>query len=206
MLYLLINGTADYYHRKEAVPVNTGDYIEYTLRVYNEGDYGDYAGYASQITDYLPKGLKFYAIVNQDGTWQELSNNEAEQTDNNFKIGKFKATYDATSNKVVLNYIENEHDLICPQSSLANIIARLGAGYDLISYYTTELNKNNGSVVSRDTYCYQEVKIICKVDNTVTDDASTSVNNYLTNISEITKAKVSTTDGVVESKKRYCTR
>ena len=201
MLYLLINGTADYYHRKEAVPVNTGDYIEYTLRVYNEGDYGDYAGYASQITDYLPKGLKFYAIVNQDGTWQELSNNEAEQTDNNFKIGKFKATYDATSNKVVLNYIENEHDLICPQSSLANIIARLGAGYDLISYYTTELNKNNGSVVSRDTYCYQEVKIICKVDNTVTDDASTSVNNYLTNISEITKAKVSTTDGVVESKK-----
>ena len=36
MLYLLINGTADYYHRKEAVPVNTGDYIEYTLRVYNE--------------------------------------------------------------------------------------------------------------------------------------------------------------------------
>ena len=145
--------------------------------------------------------MKFYAIVNQDGTWQELSNNEAEQTDNNFKIGKFKATYDATSNKVVLNYIENEHDLICPQSSLANIIARLGAGYDLISYYTTELNKNNGSVVSRDTYCYQEVKIICKVDNTVTDDASTSVNNYLTNISEITKAKVSTTDGVVESKK-----
>ena len=201
MLYLLINGTADYYHRKEAVPVNTGDYIEYTLRVYNEGDYGDYAGYASQITDYLPKGLKFYAIVNQDGTWQELSNNEAEQTDNNFKIGKFKATYDATSNKVVLNYIENEHDLICPQSSLANIIARLGAGYDLISYYTTELNQTNGSVVSRDTYCYQEVKIICKVDNTVTDDASTSVNNYLTNISEITKAKVSTTDGVVESKK-----
>ena len=55
MLYLLINGTADYYHRKEAVPVNTGDYIEYTLRVYNEGDYGDYAGYASQITDYYQK-------------------------------------------------------------------------------------------------------------------------------------------------------
>ena len=200
MYYLLINGTADYYHRKEAVPVNTGDYVEYTLRVYNEGDYGDYAGYASQITDYLPNGLKFYAIVNQDGTWQELSNNEAEQTDNNFKIGKFKATYDAASNKVVLNYIENEHDLIYPQSSLANVIARLGAGYDLISYYTTELNQNNGSVVSRATYCYQEVKIICKVDNTVTDDASTSVNNYLTNISEITKAKVSTTDGVVESK------
>ena len=55
---LLSQGTAEYYHTKEAVEVNNGDIITYTLRVYNEGEL---KGKATEITDYLPEGLEFYS-------------------------------------------------------------------------------------------------------------------------------------------------
>ena len=48
--------TAIYNHTKEPVEVKNKDYIIYMLRVYNEGDI---AGYATEITDYLPAGLEF---------------------------------------------------------------------------------------------------------------------------------------------------
>ena len=48
--------TATYNHTKEPVEVNKNDYVIYMLRVYNEGDV---AGYATEITDYLPQGLEF---------------------------------------------------------------------------------------------------------------------------------------------------
>ena len=54
------NNTADYYHTKEAYTVNYGDIVEYTIRVYNEGEA---KGYAKEITDYLPEGLEFYSSV-----------------------------------------------------------------------------------------------------------------------------------------------
>ena len=41
---------------KAALTVEPGDYVLYTIRVYNEGDID---GYASKITDYLPKYLNF---------------------------------------------------------------------------------------------------------------------------------------------------
>lgn len=55
---LLSQGTAGYYHTKEAMEVNNGDIITYTIRVYNEGDL---KGKATEITDYLPEGLEFYS-------------------------------------------------------------------------------------------------------------------------------------------------
>ena len=60
-------GTGDYYHRKDAVNVNAGDYVEYTIRVYNEGSNSYYAGYAGEIIDYLPENLTYVGIVNTDG-------------------------------------------------------------------------------------------------------------------------------------------
>ena len=45
-----------YNHTKEPVEVVTGNVVEYTIRVYNEGDM---AGYATEITDDIPEGLKY---------------------------------------------------------------------------------------------------------------------------------------------------
>ena len=46
--------TAEKTHTKTPLQVNTGDRVIYTIRVYNEGEV---AGYATEITDYLPEGL-----------------------------------------------------------------------------------------------------------------------------------------------------
>ena len=45
-----------YEHTKEPVEVITGNVVEYTIRVYNEGDM---AGYANLISDDIPDGLRF---------------------------------------------------------------------------------------------------------------------------------------------------
>ena len=55
----LINGnetTAIYNHPKNPLQVKVGDIVTYTIRVYNEGTKD---GYASEITDHLPKELEF---------------------------------------------------------------------------------------------------------------------------------------------------
>ena len=54
------NGTATYKHRKDPIVVENGDIITYSLSVYNEGDIN---GYAMQIVDKLPAGLKFVGAV-----------------------------------------------------------------------------------------------------------------------------------------------
>ena len=61
----------EYMQTKKEVEVNVGDYILYTLRVYNEGKT---EGTASLIKDYLPKGLEFVNnnIVNNQYNWKML--------------------------------------------------------------------------------------------------------------------------------------
>lgn len=48
--------TAIYEHSKTSLSVDVGDEVIYTIRVYNEGEI---AGYADEITDYLPEWLEF---------------------------------------------------------------------------------------------------------------------------------------------------
>ena len=45
-----------YNHTKEPVEVITGNIVEYTIRIYNEGNI---AGYAQEVADDIPDGLKF---------------------------------------------------------------------------------------------------------------------------------------------------
>ena len=45
-----------YNHTKDPVEVITGNVVEYTIRIYNEGDI---AGYAEEVADDIPDGLKF---------------------------------------------------------------------------------------------------------------------------------------------------
>ena len=47
-------GTATYKHIKQPIPVQKGDIVTYTIRVYNEGEVD---GYVDKITDYLPNNL-----------------------------------------------------------------------------------------------------------------------------------------------------
>ena len=63
------NNTADYYHTKEAYTVKKEDIVEYTIRVYNEGEA---KGYAKEITDYLPEGLEYVSstVDGIDYGWQ----------------------------------------------------------------------------------------------------------------------------------------
>ena len=48
--------TATYTHPKNALQVQTGDRVTYTIRIYNEGETD---GTATKVTDYLPDGLEF---------------------------------------------------------------------------------------------------------------------------------------------------
>ena len=50
--------TATYNHPKNPIDVTIGDIVEYTIRVYNEGEVD---GYVQEITDHLPDQLEFVA-------------------------------------------------------------------------------------------------------------------------------------------------
>ena len=67
-----IKTTAVKSHPKDALEVTTGDRVVYTIRIYNEGKV---AGKATQITDYLPEGLKLAenskkGDINYDYKWK----------------------------------------------------------------------------------------------------------------------------------------
>ena len=57
--------TAEYYNRKDPVVVRTGDYITYSISIYNEGEK---EGRATKIIDQLPEGLEFTEVVSGNFT------------------------------------------------------------------------------------------------------------------------------------------
>ena len=57
--------TAEYYNRKDPVVVSTGDYITYSISIYNEGEK---EGRATKIIDQLPEGLEFTEVVSGNFT------------------------------------------------------------------------------------------------------------------------------------------
>ena len=67
--------TATYNHSKKPVSVAIGDTIEYTLRVYNEGDMD---GYAQEIMDNLPDQLEFLPenATNKKYGWKQDTDNK----------------------------------------------------------------------------------------------------------------------------------
>ena len=84
--------TAAYHHTKQSLTVQAGSKIEYTIRVYNEGEV---EGLAKEITDYLPEGLKFVKIADESA-----------------KLYTTDAT--SESKKIVIKY--NGNDTILPDS------------------------------------------------------------------------------------------
>ena len=67
------NTTASYEHSKDAVILNDGDVITYTIRIYNEGNV---SGYAELVKAILPRGILFDEDneINKRYKWQEEEN------------------------------------------------------------------------------------------------------------------------------------
>ncbi len=85
------NGNYIYEHTKEPVEVATTDIVEYTIRIFNEGDI---AGYAKEITDDIPSGLEFLPenATNVEYRWVMLDK-DGNETDDVSKAVKITTDY-----------------------------------------------------------------------------------------------------------------
>lgn len=74
------NGNYIYEHTKEPIEVSSTDIVEYTIRIYNEGDI---AGYAKEVKDNIPEGLEFLPNheTNIEYRWIMLDENGNETDD-----------------------------------------------------------------------------------------------------------------------------
>ena len=107
--------TATYAHSKEPVKVKKGDIVTYTIRVYNEGTL---AGYANEITDYIPEGLEFIedSSINVANEWKMLDANGNETNDSSKAV---KITTDTKSEEKEKVYMQGygEYNLISGYNS-----------------------------------------------------------------------------------------
>ncbi len=89
--------TATYNHSKDPVEVTLGAIVEYTIRVYNEGEVD---GYVEEITDNIPAQLRFVADsqTNKNYGWQMLDE-EGNVTDDASKAVKVTTTYLSSANE-----------------------------------------------------------------------------------------------------------
>jgi len=99
------NGNYIYEHPKTPLEVETADIVEYTIRIYNEGNI---AGYAKQIKDNIPSGLQFVtnSATNTMYRWKMLDENGIETTDVN------KAKY------ITTDYLSKEQEKIAKENLL----------------------------------------------------------------------------------------
>ena len=94
--------TAIYNHSKEPIYLNVGDYVLYTIRVYNEGDFD---GYASEITDYLPENLGF--VTHSEN---EYINNINSKWEYDASTGKVTTKATAENATTLLKAFDREND------------------------------------------------------------------------------------------------
>ena len=88
-------------HRKKINQVEVK--FRYSIRVTNEGEI---AGYAKEITDYIPEGLKFVEEDNQN--WKDEGNNVISTTqlaDTLLQPGEYKDI------EVILTWVNNENNM-----------------------------------------------------------------------------------------------
>ena len=116
----LIDGTsttATYTHSKEPVLVSNGNVVTYTIRVYNEGNV---AGYAQEVKDDIPEGLKFLPDndTNQEYRWVMLDK-EGNETEN-----------EEEAVSIVTDYLSKEQE----KTSGENLIKAFNKNTGTISY------------------------------------------------------------------------
>ena len=96
--------TATYSHRKDPVAVKKGDIVTYKITIYNEGDKN---GYATEITDQLPTGLKYTGGSTITSNKNTYSVTYTESTNKlTFKSTTSKALNAYTTNSLVSETLE----------------------------------------------------------------------------------------------------
>ena len=96
--------TAEYILEKNPVVVKAGDFVTYTLRIYNEGHYD---GYAIEISEDIPEGLEFIGIkdgviYSWDGTKEKDITKEIQASNMHNKIVDINSNWNyAKGSKVI---------------------------------------------------------------------------------------------------------
>ena len=124
--------TATYIHSKKPVPVEIGDVITYTLRIYNESDVN---ARASQIKDHISKNLKYVSFGNDtDGNWWTTQEGEKYNTltsTENIVVTGYGEVGAGARNTARTDAIEKLSDAIIPAYNKTN---------DILSYVDVEVH------------------------------------------------------------------
>ena len=167
----LKNGTstdAKYTTVKTPVSVEVGDIVEYTIRVYNEGEV---AGYAEEVADYIPEGLGFLVEykTNIDNNWSIPQNSTTVKLSTITNGTKNVKTTDFTGIDKVddANVVKGKAKLTSTKLKSSNTDTK-----NLIAAF----DKKDGTKLD-----YRDIKVVCIV---LTDEI---LNNNSRNIAEITK-------------------
>ena len=137
---------------KQPLSVEPGDYVLYTIRVYNEGELD---GYASEIKDRLPKGLNFVeSNETYNGIWaldRELLLNEGVQEVSTTAFAKDdNATYLLKAFKTDAEINDENPDYIDAQV-LCQVAKDAESNVELINYaQITEDTDKNGEPIDDD--------------------------------------------------------
>lgn len=159
---------AKYTTVKNPISVKPGDIVTYTIRVYNEGEI---AGYAEEVSDYLPEGLGFLVghITNVDNYWSIPENSQTVKLDtitngtSNLSVDDFNDIKSLSEVEVVKGKVKlTSSKLKTSETDTKNLID----GFD----------KENGTKLD-----YKDIKVACIVLSTE------NANSNLKNIAEITK-------------------
>ena len=179
--------TGDYQLDKNPVQVKKGDIVTYTFRIYNEGTID---GYASEITEDIPKGLEF---IWSDKTGEELKQDttlteaEKEAIEFNQKYLWSKFVYDDKKENIIqvsTDYLSKKNET----AQNSNLIKAFG--------------KNDGTKTEKDI-SYKEVSIKLKV---VADNATGTIIRNEAEISEDTdkdEHEIDDRDSDTENWKKY---
>ena len=146
--------TGKYILEKEPVKLEQNDYVTYTFRIYNEGNYD---GYATEISENIPEGLEFLVVTDGvifawDGTEQKDITQEVKES------GMY--------NKII------ETNSIWGYTQDSTIITTRGLSEDLIHGYGQE---NIQYADSQNNIDYKEISVIFKVKDGI--PANTVIRN-----------------------------
>ena len=167
----LKNGTstnATYKTTKTPLVVKKGDIVTYTIRVYNEGET---AGYAEEVSDYLPEGLGFLVghTTNVDNYWSIPQDAESVKL-STIENGKTNLSADDFNNIKKLDDV----DVVKGKVKITST--------KLKSSSTDEKNLIDGFDRKNDTKLeYKDIQVTCIV---LVDEIA---NNNCRNVAEITK-------------------
>lgn len=160
-----LNTTAEYFHRKDAHPVEVGNIVTYTIRLYNEGDE---AAYVKQVRDYLPSQLS--RAIPDDKTDTALYWRDVE--DNGY-------IYETTANCKIVN----AGGLLTTDEEEARRTGKTYVGGKTLGEVKLPAAYRNADENGKDRYTlsYVDIEIYCEVLPNVEYDKP------ITNIAEVTE-------------------